>query len=87
MAKKAQGLSLNTIVIAALVLIVLVVLVIIFSGGMSGFRRGINACDGHCEKSAADCEADENPIYLINCDSEGDGKADEGNYCCMKQKG
>ncbi len=39
--KKAQGLSLNTIIIAALVLIVLVVLIMIFTGRMGWFNIGL----------------------------------------------
>ena len=38
--KKAQGLSLNVVIIAALVLIVLVVLVVIFSGRTALFSKG-----------------------------------------------
>ena len=40
--KKAQGLSLNTVIIAAIVLIVLVVLVMVFTGRMGGFTSGIS---------------------------------------------
>ncbi len=83
--KKAQGLSLNTIIIAILVLVVLVILVVILSGKMGKWRKGINACDGHCENSASDCKEGENPIFLTNCDANGDGKADGGKYCCIKQ--
>ena len=79
---KAQGLSLNTIIIAVLVLVVLVILILIFSGKMGGFRRGINSCDGYCAETSSSCGENENPIYLINCDDDGDGKADDGNYCC-----
>ena len=39
--KKAQGLSLNTIIIAAIVLIVLVVLWAIFTGRMGVFTTGV----------------------------------------------
>jgi hypothetical protein len=51
---KGQGLSLNAIVIAALVLIVLVVLVMIFTGRLGVFNQGIDkdACEtvgGHWE--------------------------------------
>ena len=35
--RKAQGLSLNTIIIAALVLVVLIILIVIFSGRMNIF--------------------------------------------------
>ncbi len=84
--KKAQGLSLNTIVIAALVLIVLVILILILSGKMGGFKRGLDTCDGRCVNRASDCREDETPIYTMNCDVDGDGKADGGNYCCMSQE-
>lgn len=40
--KKAQGLSLNVIIIAALALIVLVVLVVIFTGRTAVFERGVS---------------------------------------------
>ncbi|HLC66646.1 MAG TPA: hypothetical protein VJK52_03320 [Candidatus Nanoarchaeia archaeon] len=39
MEKKAQGISINTIIIAAIALIVLVVLVAIFTGRMGDFGR------------------------------------------------
>ena len=41
--KKAQGLSLNTIIIAAIVLIVLVVLWAIFTGRMGGFSTSYSS--------------------------------------------
>lgn len=82
--RKAQGLSLNVIIIAVIVLIVLVLLIVIFSGKMGQFRTGVSACSGHCERSAVDCLPNENPIYLAGCDANADGKPDmEGaNYCC-----
>ena len=39
---KAQGLSLNTIIIASLVLIVLVVLILVFSGRMGIFGQDLD---------------------------------------------
>lgn len=39
--KKAEGLPLNTIIIAAIVLIVLIVLWAIFTGRMGGFTTGV----------------------------------------------
>ncbi len=82
--KKAQGLSLNVIIIAAIALIVLVLLIVIFSGKIGQFRTGVSTCSGHCERSVGDCLSNENPIYLSGCDADGDGKPDmEGaNYCC-----
>ena len=40
--KKSQGLSLNVIIVAAIVLIVLVVLWSIFTGRMGGFSEGVD---------------------------------------------
>ena len=45
MKKKAQGLSLNTIIIAAIVLIVLVVLWAIFTGRMGVFTKGVKEAE------------------------------------------
>jgi len=51
MKKKAQGISINAIIVAAIALIVLVVLVAIFTGRMGTWGRGIteateNECGG-----------------------------------------
>ena len=48
MKKKAQGLSMTTIVVAALALLVLVVLALVFTGRMGSFSTGI--------KEVADCK-------------------------------
>lgn len=87
MTKKAD-LSLNTIVVAAIVLIVLVVLVVIFAGRMSIFRGGLNSCDGRCQTSASACNQDtEIAIYTINCLQSGETKSISGrNYCCVAKK-
>jgi hypothetical protein len=42
--KKADGLSLTTVVIAALALIVLIVLILIFSGRIAIFNKGVDTC-------------------------------------------
>jgi len=46
--KKAQGLSLNTIIIAVIVLIVLIVLWVMFTGRMAKFTSDINECRTGC---------------------------------------
>ena len=51
MNKKAQGLSINVIIIVAIALIVLVVLIAIFTGRLGGFVGGIDrttTCDSSC---------------------------------------
>jgi hypothetical protein len=50
--KKAQGLSMTTIVIAALALLVLVILVLIFTGRLKLWGSGVDdagACDNYCK--------------------------------------
>ena len=42
--KKAQGLPMNVIVIAAIALLVLVVIALIFMGRIGGFSKGVAEC-------------------------------------------
>jgi len=49
--KKAQGISLNTIIIAALVLIVLIVLIVILSGRMNLFGDGYDSTTGDVDNA------------------------------------
>ncbi|MBI2134984.1 hypothetical protein HYU09_03260 [Candidatus Woesearchaeota archaeon] len=49
---KSQGLSINTIIIAAIALIVLVVLIAIFTGRLGLFSKGLSGtvtCEGSCK--------------------------------------
>ena len=51
MKRKAQGLSMTTIVVAALALLVLVVLALVFTGRMGNFASGVKevgTCDQAC---------------------------------------
>ncbi|MAE42763.1 hypothetical protein CMO93_03255 [Candidatus Woesearchaeota archaeon] len=57
MRKKAQGLSINTIIVAAIALIVLVVLVAIFTGRLGSFSKGLGEvtnCDQICKARGYD---------------------------------
>lgn len=47
--KKAQGLSVNTIIIAAIALIVLVVLIAIFTGRFGLFSKGLDQATNICK--------------------------------------
>jgi len=78
--KKAQGLSMNVIIIAAIALIVLVVLIMIFTGRMGLFTGGIKTCPsmgGFCVAGAnvgaafTSCETE---TQDLNADTKGDGK-------------
>ena len=85
MNKKAQGLSMNTIIIAAIAMIVLVVIVVIFLGRVKVFGKGVSGCEGTCVKNKADCGYSA-PVSATNCDANGDGEPDvEGNgFCCVE---
>ncbi len=59
--RKAQGLSINTIIIAIICLIVLVVIIAIFTGRMGSFSKGVEetaTCENSCmalgDKTATD---------------------------------
>lgn len=77
--KRGVELSMNVIIIAALVLIVLVVLVLIFGYRMNIFGTTLNTCNGVCQPTST-CLTGSAAVPM-NCDSNGDGKAD-GKYCC-----
>jgi len=89
--KKAQGLSLSTVIIAIIVLVVLVVLVMVFTGGIQKFFvHGVKQCDnsgGKCS-TATDCAADDDNIietYNTASDSKAAGCADKVNQVCCKK--
>ncbi|MFC1742281.1 hypothetical protein ACFL3V_07135 [Nanoarchaeota archaeon] len=85
MSKKAQGLSMNVIIIAAIALLVLVILAVIFIGRMKTTTSGIDQCKGKCVASTYDCEqqgsyykATGDPCYTMT------GKPDTDNpVCCV----
>lgn len=52
--KKAQGMSLNTIIIAALVIMVLVILILVFTGRMGNFSATSESCQA---KSGGTCKS------------------------------
>src|SRR3989338_4710530 len=89
--KKAQGLSLNTIIIAIIVLIVLVVLIMLFTGYFgSKFTPAVTSCEnsgGICQPlqaGAARCGYDAfneaKTVLKANCDTAGE-------ICCARGTG
>ena len=86
--KKAQGLALNTIIIAALVLIVLVIIVMIFTGRISLFSKGIDTCSGDCSTSINCGVSGDLGIPMNPCrDATSPGKEGytDKPYCCPKK--
>ncbi|MEM4336437.1 MAG: hypothetical protein QXG86_00335 [Candidatus Woesearchaeota archaeon] len=94
MVKKAQGMSLNVVIIAALGLLVLVVLSIIFTGRTGIFVRESDKCTtkygnaGRCVAVETDCNGAYDKISWGACDLNGDGKfnfnnKDSDGFCCV----
>ncbi len=92
--RKAEGLSMQVIVIAAIALIVLLVVLGVFTGGINRIIPGlshVNDCEaknGYCEKSGA-CKTAETEVYGLGCDLTSKKNSDgslEKPSCCIKPK-
>jgi len=84
--KSSEGLSISTIVIAALALTVLIVLMIIFTKNISTTNENLGGCTakgGQCAKSFKDGCSEPYPIPLIISGSECKSA---NNLCCLKVK-
>ncbi|NQV09302.1 hypothetical protein HQ529_05620 [Candidatus Woesearchaeota archaeon] len=80
--KKAQGISLNVIIIAAIALLVLVILSVIFMGRMGTFGTESAACENKggmcgdvCGEVDSNVEAYPTPYSAWTCDEE--------QVCCI----
>src|SRR3989344_5773876 len=85
--KKSQGLSINTIVIAALALAVLVVLIIIFTRGIGKTSENLGSCvtkGGMCADTLSNKCSGDYPIPIIVSGDCGNTKPTK-NLCCIKQ--
>ena len=88
-AKKAEGLSLQVIVIAAIALIVLLVVLGVFKGGIDRIvpsLNKVNECPPTDCKIQGDCK-DGQEIYGLGCDKfvEQKNPLAKGPYCCKKK--
>jgi len=86
--RRAQGISINVIIIAAIALLVLVILSIIFTGRMGIFSHQVSSCNakgGQCfDISGTTCSDASGGQYtlaypLAKCDTEGE-------TCCLPGK-
>ena len=92
MNKKAQGLSMNVIIIAALGLIVLVIMVLIFTGQIGVFSKSVS-CEARGGECLEDIGGNKCPdhlpikIYTQNCPLLDKGGAQVANkkqgQCCI----
>ena len=80
--KKAQGLSINTIIIAALALIVLIVVAAIFTGKFKSFSQTLEGCSTRQGKCKPGCSPDETIIRYARCPEPGDDE--KAKTCCIQ---
>ncbi len=76
MDSRGQGLTLETIVIAALVVIVLVVLVLVFSGNIGIFSSSVSDCQARSGECKPICAANEATMGSTSCSKES-------KVCCI----
>jgi len=74
--KKAQSISINTIVVAAIALVVMVLIVMIFTGNISRWRRSADACESNRGVCINEADIDE--------ECTGDYKSVRREYTCFK---
>lgn len=86
MHKKAQGISLETIVVAVIVLFVLAVLLLVFTGRINVFGMGLKECStiqGTCRLSNPGCDAEGRAaLYGGRCLKSGTTDTDPSQVCC-----
>jgi hypothetical protein len=86
MFKKAQGISMNVIVIAVIALLVLVVLSVIFMTNTGVFVRGVIDCTqkgGQCVSINEACPVAYPTEYATWKCLNPDGTVDEEEKCCI----
>jgi hypothetical protein len=87
--KKAQSISINTIIVAAIALIVLIVVILIFTGNLRGFRENTSLCQnngGTCVGSTTDCQGEYKQRmsqYDYIDEKNTGGCTDQLKYCCL----
>ena len=86
--RKAQSISINTIVVAAIALVVMVLVVMIFTGNITNFRRAADACESHrgvcidTDDIEDECSGDYNMVrYDYVCYKGRD--PDPDRVCCI----
>ncbi len=80
--KRGQGLPMNAIVIAAIVLVVMVVLILIYTGSMGNFVGDIQKCEAKGGECVAQSACTEGNIIEGNCDHIDDDNIDN-LVCCV----
>ena len=85
--KKAQGISINVIIIAALALAVLVVLFAIFTGRLGIFSKALDSCTNLGGTCKASCSSGTETEYIAQRTDCGKDKNMESPKCCIPVPG
>jgi hypothetical protein len=80
MAKRGQGLPVNTIIILALALLVLLILSFVFTRGTTRYTNTTAACQGRCVEDRADCDG---RITSDRCTKSAGGQE---RSCCLSSE-
>jgi len=86
MSKKAQGLSMNVIIIAAIALLVLVILAVLILRAGRGVTEGTGCkgIGGTCYSSCEDLIQDQGGMWVKNLPNSGkDGGCASDEVCCV----
>ena len=78
--RKSQGMSIELIVVAALLLIVLVVLATILTNRFGIFSRSLESCAAKQGQCRLKCESNEATVSNTNC-PEGDREISKKSCC------
>ena len=86
MDKKAQGLSMNVIIIAAIALLVLVILAVLILRAGKGVTEGTgcSGVGGRCYSSCSELIEDEGGLWVKNLPNSGrEGGCGQDESCCV----
>jgi len=74
--KKAQGISMNVIIIAAICLIVLIVVIMIFTGNIKGWGSEVKSCAAKGGKACSATACTDKQVEMPNVCSSNE-------HCCV----
>ncbi|NTV22836.1 MAG: hypothetical protein HGA85_00485 [Nanoarchaeota archaeon] len=86
--KKAQSISINTIIVAAIALVVMILVIVIFTTNITGFRRSAGSCQsqrGVCiaQEDIQDRCSGENNILRPELACYSGTDIDPEQVCCV----
>ncbi len=80
--KKGMELSMNTIIIAVILLVVAAVLIAIFTGGIKGVTpwfKSVSSCEGQGNDCVPDSASCAGQAVKSGCDKNA-----KGEFCCLR---